>query len=74
MDNFKLFHIDALTNMHVGSGNITYGFVDNLIQRNAVTGFPVIHASGIKGALREYFNNLNGNKVDLLRQTCLLCR
>ena len=47
--------IETLTNMHVGSGDTHFGIVDNLIQRSPVTKVPVIHSSGLKGSLREYF-------------------
>jgi len=55
MNSYNLFIIEALTPMHVGSGDITYGVVDNLIQRNPVTKIPVINASSLKGSLREHF-------------------
>jgi CRISPR-associated protein Cmr4 len=51
----ELFCIKTLSNLHVGSGSENYGVIDNLIQRDAATGFPCIHASSIKGALREFF-------------------
>ena len=46
--------IETLTHMHVGSGDANFGVVDRLIQRDAVTGYPAIHASSLKGALKEY--------------------
>jgi CRISPR-associated protein Cmr4 len=55
MSSYNMFLMDTLTNMHVGSGDTHFGVVDNLIQRNPVTKVPVIHSSGIKGSLREYF-------------------
>jgi CRISPR-associated protein Cmr4 len=71
-----MYIIETLTNMHVGSGDTHFGVVDNLIQRNPVTKVPVIHSSGIKGALLDYFEqdeefkkenkikNLFGGKMD----------
>lgn len=56
-NTYQMFLIDALTNMHVGSGDTHFGVVDNLIQRNPVTKVPVIHSSGIKGALLDYFQD-----------------
>ena len=47
--------IENLTNMHVGSGDINFGVVDNLVQKDPISGIPVIHASSIKGAMREFF-------------------
>jgi CRISPR type III-B/RAMP module RAMP protein Cmr4 len=55
---FNAFIIETLSNLHAGSGDAHFGFVDNLIQRNPVTGIPVVHASGIKGALRENIEKL----------------
>lgn len=51
-----LYHIETITNLHVGSGEINQGVVDNLVQRDAVTDFPIINASSLKGALRQHFN------------------
>ena len=61
----KLFFINALSNLHVGSGEINYGLVDNLIQRDPVSGLPTINSSSLKGALREHFSNLTDTKVDV---------
>jgi CRISPR-associated protein Cmr4 len=52
--------------MHAGSGDTHFGVVDNLIQRNPVTNVPVIHSSGIKGALREYFDEAVKNQESKL--------
>ena len=57
MNTYNMYMIETLSNMHVGSGDTLFGIVDNLIQRSPVTGVPVIHSSGLKGALREYFEN-----------------
>jgi CRISPR-associated protein Cmr4 len=46
--------IECLTNMHVGSGESNYSIVDNEVERDSVLGDPTIHASGIKGSLREH--------------------
>ncbi|GAB6074426.1 type III-B CRISPR module RAMP protein Cmr4 [Nautilia lithotrophica] len=54
----RLFILENLTNMHVGSGDINFGVVDNLVQKDPVTNLPVIHSSSLKGALREYFEDL----------------
>lgn len=52
----ELYIITAKTNMHVGSGDESYGLVDNQVQRDVVTRLPNINSSGLKGALREYFS------------------
>jgi CRISPR-associated protein Cmr4 len=59
-----LYIITARTNMHVGSGDEAYGLVDNRIQRDVVTDLPNINASGLKGALREYFSFKYGEKPE----------
>lgn len=51
-DAFVLF-LYAETPIHAGASGGP-GFVDNQIQRDATTRLPVIHASGIKGVLRDH--------------------
>lgn len=51
----SFFTIRALTNMHVGSGGSNIGVVDNLVQRDPLTGIPAINASSLKGAIRNHF-------------------
>lgn len=47
--------VECLTNMHVGSGESTYSIVDNEVERDSVLeNVPIIHASGVKGALRSH--------------------
>lgn len=50
-----LYHIETISNLHVGSGEANEGVIDNLIQRDAITDLPVINSSSLKGALREHF-------------------
>lgn len=50
-----LYLIEALTNLHPGSGDANYSTVDKTVQRDPATGYPTIHSSSLKGALREYF-------------------
>jgi len=50
-----LFCIECLTNLHVGSGESNYNIIDNEVERDPVlANVPVIHASGVKGALRAH--------------------
>jgi len=50
-----LFCIECLTNLHVGSGESNYNIIDNEVERDLVlANVPVIHASGVKGALRAH--------------------
>lgn len=57
MDKTKVYVINTLSNMHVGSGNANCGLIDNLIQRDVLTELPCIHSSSLKGAIREHFKN-----------------
>lgn len=50
----KLFLINTITNLHVGSGTEATGAIDNRVQRDPITKIPVIHGSGLKGAIREH--------------------
>ena len=46
----ELYFIRAISNMHVGSGDINYDIIDRQVQKDPIEGIPVIHASGLKGA------------------------
>jgi CRISPR-associated protein Cmr4 len=59
--------IEALTNMHVGSGKNNYGVIDNLVQRDVLTSLPTINSSSLKGALREYCSATWGKKDPRIR-------
>lgn len=59
-----IYNICVVTNLHAGSGDSGYGIVDKLVQRDAATGLPTIYASGLKGALREYFKNQGKTWLD----------
>lgn len=56
----ELYRITALTNLHVGSGDQNYGIVDKLIQRDPLSQLPIIHASSLKGALKDYSKEVLG--------------
>lgn len=49
----NVYKLECITNLHVGSGDFNYGVIDNEVERDCLSGNPVIHASGIKGALRD---------------------
>lgn len=54
---FKIANLMFLyteTSLHAGSGT-SLGVVDLPIQREKYTDFPIIQASGVKGAVREWF-------------------
>lgn len=50
----RLYLIENQTSLHVGSGDANFGIIDKEIQRDAITKYPTIHSSSLKGALREY--------------------
>lgn len=53
----KIYKLKAITNLHVGSGDLSYGIIDKLVQRDAVSLFPTINASGIKGSIKQHLEN-----------------
>lgn len=52
---YSLFSIKTLFNTHVGSGQNSYGIVDNVVQKEYLSERPSIYSSSLKGALREWF-------------------
>lgn len=56
----QFYLLRAFTNLHVGNGETNFGVIDNLIERDPVTGFPCINSSGLKGAIKQ---QLARNKV-----------
>ncbi len=54
----KLYMVKCLTNLHVGNGDVNFNIIDNEVEKDPVTGYPTIHASGVKGALRSHFKGL----------------
>ncbi len=66
MKNKDLYVITTESNMHVGSGDVNFGVIDNLIQRDLVTGLPSINSSGLKGAVREFFEHKCEKKNPLI--------
>lgn len=57
------FTIDCKTNLHVGSGKANYGVVDQLVQRDPTFQYPTIHASSLKGAIKEYCHGTGFDKM-----------
>ncbi|ABR54021.1 CRISPR-associated RAMP protein, Cmr4 family [Methanococcus vannielii SB] len=61
----ELYIIEAITNMHVGSGDANFGIIDKTVQRDVLTGFPAIYSSSLKGSLRDYFVGLKSEKTGI---------
>lgn len=56
MNQFYLIH--CRTHLHVGSGDSNYGVIDKMVQRDPTDKLPCIFASSLKGAFREYFEEV----------------
>lgn len=54
----KIFKIECLTNLQVGSGEQNTDIVDIQVEKD--NGIPCIYSSSLKGALREYYENEKG--------------
>lgn len=52
--NNHLYKLTCLTNMHVGAGASNYSIVDNEVEKDELLDCPIIHSSGVKGALRDF--------------------
>lgn len=63
--NKKIYKLKALTNLHAGSGDLSFGVVDKLVQRDPVSRFPVIHATSMKGSLKEFCECNGFSKEDI---------
>ncbi len=63
----KAYKIKCLTNLHVGNGDVNFNIIDNEVERDPVTGYPTINASGVKGALREHFEGVLGKDNSLIK-------
>jgi len=55
----KAYFIETLTNTIVGSGDVSFGMVDSLIQKDPNTFLPVFNSSSVKGSLKEHMENNN---------------
>ncbi|MGB5927379.1 MAG: type III-B CRISPR module RAMP protein Cmr4 [Cyclobacteriaceae bacterium] len=60
----RFYLLRTLTPLHAGSGETEFGVIDNRVQRDINTGLPTIHASSLKGALKEFFKEMGGEKMD----------
>ena len=52
------------TNMHVGDGEENYSIIDKMVERDPVTGYPTVNASGVKGALKEFCKKKYADRTD----------
>ena len=57
----RVLFMYAETSVHAGTGQGT-GYIDQAIQRDRATGFPIVQASGVKGTLRDHL--IDGRLTD----------
>ena len=63
--NSHFYAVKCLTNMHMGSGDTNFNIIDNEVQKDPINHYPVMHASGIKGALRDYFKGIGTSSTEI---------
>ena len=54
MPNTRIYWLHALSPTHVGIGR-GVGYIDLPIDRDGVTGWPIIRGSGFKGVWADYY-------------------
>ncbi len=59
----KFYYLSCLTNLHVGNGADSFGIIDREVERDSITGYPIIPSSGLKGAFRKYFAEGTGREL-----------
>ncbi len=64
----KVMFIYTESSLHCGSGT-SLGVIDLPIQREKYTDYPVCQASGVKGVVREWFENTHGENNDKVIKT-----
>ncbi len=48
-----VYSIRTITNLHMGDIGSSVSIIDKTVQKDAITGYPIIYATSFKGALRE---------------------
>ncbi len=61
-----IYTLKCLTNLHVGNGDVNYNVIDNEVEKDPITNYPTINSSGVKGALRQYFEEMNAELTAVL--------
>ncbi len=61
-----LYKVECLTNLHVGSGDNNYSIVDKEVEKDPILECPIIHSSGIKGALRDVLEPSDPGRAKVL--------
>lgn len=63
MSKTRVLYLFTRTPLHVGAG-ASVGAIDQPIQRERHTGFPIIPGSSVKGVLRDHLRSLGENEVN----------
>lgn len=61
MPNTRIYWLHALSPTHAGIGR-GVGYIDLPIDRDGVTGWPIVRASGFKGVWADYFKATDENR------------
>jgi CRISPR-associated protein Cmr4 len=61
--NTRILHLFTRTPLHVGAG-ASVGAIDQPVQRERHTGFPIIPGSSIKGVLRDHLKAIGPDEID----------
>lgn len=48
-----VYSIRTITNLHMGDIGSSVSIIDKTVQKDAITGYPIIYATSFKGALRD---------------------
>ena len=64
--NTQFYTLKTKSNTHVGSGQNSYGIVDNVVQKDYLTELPCINSTSLKGALREYAVENNWENTEII--------
>lgn len=62
--NTSVWLIIPQTNLHAGNeSTVTFSVIDKAIQRDVTSGLPCINSSSLKGAIKEYFENIKATNI-----------
>lgn len=51
----EMLGVKCITNLHIGTSGSVYGDIKSEVEKDAILGTPLIPSSGIKGALRNFW-------------------
>ena len=67
--NISVWLIIPRTNLHVGNESVVnFSVIDKAIQRDVTTGLPCINSSSLKGAVKEYLDQVSDMGKDKIIQ------